>query len=43
MNIHEALIIGGSSGIGKAAANRLLRRCQTNLATKQASEKLASS
>jgi short-subunit dehydrogenase len=26
MNIHEALIIGGSSGIGKAVANRLLQR-----------------
>lgn len=26
MNIHEALIIGGSSGIGKASAVRLLRR-----------------
>jgi NAD(P)-dependent dehydrogenase (short-subunit alcohol dehydrogenase family) len=26
MNIHEALIIGGSSGIGKAAASQLLQR-----------------
>jgi len=26
MNIHEALIIGGSSGIGKAVANKLLQR-----------------
>jgi len=26
MNIHEALIVGGSSGIGKAVANQLLQR-----------------
>jgi len=26
MNIHESLIIGGSSGIGKAVAGQLLRR-----------------
>jgi len=26
MNIHEALIVGGSSGIGKAVASQLLRR-----------------
>jgi short-subunit dehydrogenase len=26
MDIHEAFIIGGSSGIGKAMANRILLR-----------------
>ena len=42
MNIHEALIIGGSSGIGKAVANKLLQRGLTVTLVARDAQKLNS-